>query len=165
MKKLLILLICFAIGAFTAQAQRGGQQRGQGMPPELRAEMMTNMMQERLDLSAEQVEKIHKVNLARAKNMEMMGERGQSEARKTEAVNKRAGAKQKGKAKKEAAQKNTEEEIEVTTDENFDQEIEKILNPEQRKKWEEVKQQRRPGGQQGGQRPQGGGMNRGGGDL
>lgn len=121
MKKLLTVLICITIGAFTAQAQRGGQQqRGQGMSPELRAEMMTNMMQERLDLSAEQVEKIHKVNLARSKNMEMMGERGQSEARKAEAMSKRGQAKQRGKAKgkvkKEAAQKNTEEEIEVPTE-------------------------------------------------
>lgn len=165
MKKLLVILICIAMGTLTSHAQRGGQQRGQGMTPELRAEMMTNMMEERLELSADQVEKIYKVNLARAKNMEMMAERGQSEARKAEAMNKKAEAKQKGKAKKEAAQKNVEEEIEVKTQEDFDQEIEKILNPDQRKKWEEVKQQRRPAGQQGGQRPTRGGMNRGGGNL
>lgn len=164
MKKLLIGLICFAMGTLSAEAQRGEQQRGQGMTPELRAEMMTNMMQERLDLSEEQVEKVRKVNLARAKNMGMMGERGQSEARKAEAMNKRAGAKQKGKAKKEVAKKDVEEEIEVASEEDYDQEIEKILNPEQRKKWEEVKQQRRPAGQQGGQRPTRGGMNRGGGN-
>ncbi|AFL83746.1 P pilus assembly/Cpx signaling pathway, periplasmic inhibitor/zinc-resistance associated protein [Belliella baltica DSM 15883] len=165
MNKLLIVLICFGIGILTAQAQRAGQQRGQGMTPELRAEMMTNMMQERLELSDEQAEKIYKVNLARAKNMEMMAERGQSEARKAEALNKKAEAKQRGKAKKEAAQKNVDEELEVRTQEDFDQEIEKILNPDQRKKWEEVKQQRRPAGQQGGQRPTRGGMNRGGGNL
>lgn len=165
MKKLLIILICLAIGTITSHAQRGGQQRGQGMTPELRAEMMTNMMEERLELSADQVKKIYKVNLARAKNLEMMAKRGQSEARKAETMNKKAEAKQRGKAKKEAAQMNVEEEIDVTTQEDFDQEIEKILNPEQRKKWEELKQQRRPAGQQGGQRPPGGGMNRGGGNL
>lgn len=165
MKKSLIVLICFVMGTFTAHAQRGVQQRGQGMTPELRAEMMTNMMEERLELSADQVEKIYKVNLARAKNMEMMAERGQSEARKAEAMNKRAEANQKGKSKNEAVQKNAEKEIEVKTQEDFDQEIEKILKPEQKKKWEELKQQTRPGGQQGGQRPTRGGMNRGGGNL
>lgn len=154
MKRLLTVLICFALGILTAQAQRGGQQRGQGMSPELRAEMMTNMMQERLDLSTEQVEKIHKVNLARINSMEM--NRG---SLRPEAANKKAGAKQKGKAVKEV-----EEEIKVPTEENFDKEIEDILNPEQKTKWEEIKTQRGASGQQGGQRLMRGGMNRGGGD-
>lgn len=168
MKKITMLLLALSIGIVFVQAQRGPQmQRGQAMNPEARAEMMTRMMTQRLELSDEQMEKVHQVNMARTKHQALMAEKGQSEARKAEAMNKKAKAKQKGKAKKTEAVEEIEEveiEIEEIPEEDFDKEIEKILTPEQRAKWDEMKKQRRPEGERGGQRPMGGGMNRGGGN-
>lgn len=111
MKKLLIIAMMFSL-SFTAFAQRGQQRE---MPtPEQRAEMMTNRMAEKLELSEDQKKKIYDIHLENAKKRQ-----AEREARRAEMEGKR-------------------EEMNAQRQKQNDQ-IEAVLTPEQKTKYAEMK--------------------------
>lgn len=111
MKKILLMTALFSL-SFGVFAQRG---ESRDFPsPEERAERMTNRMAERLELSDDQKEKIYALNLenAQIRNSEMEARRAEME---------------KLREARTESRKQQQEQIEA------------ILTPEQKEKWNDMK--------------------------
>jgi periplasmic protein CpxP/Spy len=123
MKKLIMIAAIFMMtyaGAFAQRGQdnrKGGQQK-EMQTPEQRAEKMTMKMTEELGLSEDQKQKIYQINLENAQKRQE-----QRESMQVEREAKRAEMQAKAKAQND--------------------QIEAILTPEQKTKWEEVKMENR----------------------
>ncbi|SMD42596.1 protein of unknown function [Aquiflexum balticum DSM 16537] len=116
MKKLIMIAAIFMMTYAGAFAQRGQQKEMQS--PEQRAEKMTAKMTEELGLSEDQKQKIYQINLENAKKRQE-----QRESMQAEREAKRAEMQAQAKAQND--------------------QIEAILTPEQKTKWEEVKKENR----------------------
>lgn len=116
MKKLILIPILLIVALSSQAQERKSHQRNitkqsaEQITPERRAELMTKRMTEQLSLTKEQQEKIHQLSLEQAKQ--------HAEQAKL--------SKEKAETIKAERIKNREE-------------IEKVLTPEQRTKWEEAK--------------------------
>jgi periplasmic protein CpxP/Spy len=128
MKKLIMIAIIFSL-SFTAFGQRG-QQREMSTP-EQRAERMTNRMAEQLDLTEEQKQEIYNINLQNAQKRQV-----EMEERKAEMESRRAEMKSQNESQK--------------------QQIEAILTPEQKEKWDEVRSENQKRMEDRGKRGRGG---------
>lgn len=119
MKKLIMIAAIFMMTYAGAFAQRGqGSQQKEPMTPEQRAEKMTMKMTEELGLSEDQKQKIYKINLENSQKREAQ----------------RAAMEQERKANRSEMQAQAKAQNE---------QIEAILTPEQKTKWEEVKKENR----------------------
>jgi periplasmic protein CpxP/Spy len=119
MKKLLMIAAIFTMTFAGAFAQRGqGSRQKESMTPEQRAEKMTMKMSDELGLSEDQKQKIYEINLENAEKRQ-----AQREAMEEERNAKRA--------EMQAQMKKQNEEIEA------------VLTPEQKDKWQEVKKENR----------------------
>lgn len=122
MKKLLLIPIALFVAITSSQAQdvkketRNPKQRIEQKTPEQRAEMMTKRMTEKLSLTKEQQDQVYQLSLKQAKVN----------------VDRAKISKEKTTLMREENQKNR-------------QEIEKILSPEQQKKWTEEMNSRKKG--------------------
>ncbi len=116
MKKLIMIATIFAMTSAVAFAQRAQHKEMQS--PEQRAERMTVKMTEELGLSEDQKQKIYQINLENAQKRQKQWEAMQvdREARKAE---------MQAQAKAQNDQ------------------IEALLTPEQKSRWEEVKKENR----------------------
>lgn len=121
MKKLIVILAIFSLGALTVEAQRGPrgpqmspEKRAEVANPEKRAEMMTNRMAEKLELSDAQKEEVYAIHLENATK------------RQTEMEARRAEMKA-NREKRQANQKGQEAKIES------------VLTSEQREKFIELR--------------------------
>lgn len=112
MKKILLITALFSL-SFGVFAQRGAQREFPN--PEERAERMTNRMAENLELSKEQKKKVYEINLENAQKRQT-----EMEARRAEMENRR-------EARTEELRKQNEK-------------IEAVLTPEQKEKWNELKE-------------------------
>jgi periplasmic protein CpxP/Spy len=120
MKKLLMIAAIFTMtfaGAF-GQRGHGGSKSGQQMTPEQRAEKMTTKMTDELGLSEDQRRKIYDINLENAQKRKV-----QREAMREEHQAKRTEMQAQNQAQNE--------------------QIEALLTPDQKTKWEEVKKENR----------------------
>jgi Spy/CpxP family protein refolding chaperone len=119
MKKLIMIAAIFTMTFAGAFAQRGqGSQQKEPMTPEQRAEKMTMKMTEELGLSEDQKQKIYQINLENAQKREAQ----------------RAAMEEERKANRSEMQAQAKAQNE---------QIEAILTPEQKTKWEEVKKENR----------------------
>lgn len=113
MKKLLIIAGLFAITFSPLYAQRGSENRGErGATPEQRAERMTDRMAVELELTDAQKEQVYKIHLENAQKRQV-----EAEARRSEMQERREAMRAKSESQKS--------------------EIEAVLTPEQKQKWEE----------------------------
>jgi protein CpxP len=123
MKKLIMIAAIFTmtyVGAFAQRGQdsrKGGQQK-EMQTPEQRAEKMTTKMTEELGLSEDQKQKIYQINLENAQKRQ-----AQREVMQEEQKAKRAAMQAQNKVQNE--------------------QIEAVLTPDQKTKWEEVKKENR----------------------
>jgi Spy/CpxP family protein refolding chaperone len=123
MKKLLMIAAIFTMtfaGAFAQRGQggpKGGQQK-ESLTPEQRAERITTKMTEELGLTEDQKKKVYQINLENAQKREVQ----------------RAAMEEERKAKRTEMQAQAKAQNE---------QIEAILTPEQKTKWEEVKKENR----------------------
>jgi len=114
-----MIAVIFGGIVFSADAQRSQSQRGQErMDPEKRAEMRVNKLAERLDLTEAQREQVFELQLEQ--------EREQDAARQ---------------ARREEMKENREQMFDRRTEQN--EKIEKLLTPEQREKWIEIRNEER----------------------
>ncbi|AFL83747.1 hypothetical protein Belba_1110 [Belliella baltica DSM 15883] len=125
MKKLIVIIAIFSLGVLSVEAQRGprgsqmsSEKRAEMANPEKRAEIMTNRMAEKLELSDAQKEKVYAIHLENAtkRQVEMEARRAEMEARRAEM---------------QANQKEQQAKIEA------------VLTPEQRDKFIELRDENR----------------------